>query len=137
MNIRLATLRDLDSCGKLGRISEFELPSGGHLDKTFLENYLGDLFLVVEYNGNVIGYAIGEPLVGKVTLLWFMTIKEKFRGRGLGEKLVKEFEGKCKKLGMEWIILYAPTFNERSVNFYKKQNYNIGKTFFECNKALI
>ncbi|MBI4059326.1 GNAT family N-acetyltransferase [Candidatus Microgenomates bacterium] len=137
MEIRSATKNDLAVCEQLGRIPEFKLPSGGHLGADFLENYLDrDFFLVAEENNEVIGYLIAEPLKGKVAILWFITMKDAARNKGFGTKLLAEFEERAKIRGIEWIVLYAPNFNQQTLKFYQKHGYNLGKSFTECNKQL-
>lgn len=137
ITIRNAVKEDLLQCEKLGQIEEFKLASGGWLDAKFLENYISpDYFLVAENNNQIIGYLIGEPLKGNGVMLCFLVVKENMRKKGIGKKLLKEFEKRCRENGAEWILLYAPTFNEGTVMFYKKRGYNQGKSFFEFNKKL-
>lgn len=136
MIIRPATKNDLATCEKLALIPEFITPSGHHIDIKFLENYLDpNYFLVVENNNQIIGFAIGEPLKGKGFMLLYLTIKKGMQGKGIGKKLLKELENRCKKQGVRWIVLYGPAFNKGTITFYKKTGYySQEKALFEFGK---
>ncbi len=135
MIIRPALKRDLIECGKLGDIPEFELPGGGHIDKKFMENYLDkNFFLVAQENSKIIGYIVGEPLKGGGVIVWYMTIKKGNQGKGFGKKLLSEFEKRCRQNGRNYIELYGPLSNKKTLGFYEKMKYVRGRTFFEFVK---
>lgn len=137
MNIAGATENDLNSCEELSKIKEFEFPSGGTPTVDFFKRYIDPtFFLVARKNDEVVGFILGEELKNKVAMVWYLTVKDSFRGKGIGSNLVLEFEKRSKEKGIEWLILYAPTFTENSVNFYKKHGFNRGKSFYEMNKLL-
>src|SRR3989338_5856600 len=137
MLIRQATKKDLKQCERLGKIPEFELPSGGYMKAQWLESYLDpDFFMIAEEKDRVIGYFLGEKLIGGVGLLWYIMVHKDFRGKGFGTKLLNEFERRVKKRGIDWIVLYGPALNKKTIRFYEKHGYNKGKTFYEFNKVL-
>lgn len=137
MNIRSATEKDLEECAELGRIPEFELPSGGHIGSDSLINYLDpDFFLIAKEDNQIIGYALGERMKGKVGMLWFLMIHKDFRNKGFGVLLLQEFEKRAKTRGVEWLVLYGPALNEATLKFYERHGYNKGKEYYEFNKQL-
>lgn len=138
MIIRPATIEDLKNCEILIKLPEMELPYGGHIDKKFMENYLDpDFFLVMEEKSEIIGLIIGEPLRGKGIMIWYMTIKKDFQGKGFGKKLLTEFEKICREKNRNWIVLYGPTYNKKTVEFYEKMEYKKGKSYFEFVKEFM
>ena len=52
----------------------------------------------------------------------------------MGENLVKAFEEECKKRKLRGVLTYAYN-NEKVLNFFRKNKYNIGHTVVECNKV--
>jgi len=133
--IRPALKKDLVECEKLGDIPEFESPGGDHIDKKFMENYLDkNFFLVVQENSKIIGYIIGEVLRGKGVIIWYFTIKKEGQRKGFGKKLLIEFEKRCKRNGIDWVVLYGPAFNINTLEFYKKMRYVRGNNFYEFVK---
>ena len=136
--IRPAARKDLSACEKLGKIREFRMPTGNYFKIPYLKYYLNkNLFLVAEKNNSIIGLLIAEPIQAKGALLWFFTVKKSDRGKGIGKKLIKEFERNCGKLGIEWIILHAPLENKLTGKFYKKAGYAKGKNLVEFEKLFI
>ncbi len=116
MTIGPAEEKDLEECAELGRIPEFELPSGGFLEAEYLKIYLDpDFFIVAEEGNKIIGYALGEKLKGPLGLLSFLMVSKKQRGKGVGTKLLKDFEKRVKKRGVKWILLYGPYFNKKTL----------------------
>ncbi len=113
MSIRPAIKNDLAACEKLALIPEFVTTEGNYVDKKSLENYLDpNYFLVAENDNQIIGFAVGEPLKGKGFMLLYITIKKGMQGRGIGKKLLKELENRCREQSIRWIELYVPTFNK-------------------------
>ena len=97
--IRPATKEDLPACEQIGQIKEFKNPYEEYAnDAKFMENYLDEnFFLVAEDDDEIIGYIIGEELKGKGVMIWYVTVKEKMRGKGVGKKLLLEFEKRDRK----------------------------------------
>ncbi|MBI4014864.1 MAG: GNAT family N-acetyltransferase [Candidatus Aenigmarchaeota archaeon] len=105
---------------------------GEYPSSDILSNYVNGLFLVAEEGNEVVGYIAGEELRGNVAMIWFFTTNP----RGIGTKLLAEFEKLCRKNAIKYILLYAPTFNEKTLVFYRTTGYNEGLKMTEFNKIL-
>jgi len=137
MLIRPAEKIDLKECERLLRIEEFKWPEGNYPYKNYLKQYLDkDYFLVAEENGKIVGCLFGEPLKGKLAILWYFAVDKKFRNKGIGTKLLSRFEANCKKDGDRWIILYTYSLSKKSLKFYKKRRYHLGNKFVEIEKGI-
>lgn len=79
------------------------------------------LNVVVEEGGEVVGFASG--LVNRkwfnLTDLW---VDERYRGQGLGAKVLVELEEDARKQGVEHIYTWTTAYNSNEV-FYQKQGY--------------
>lgn len=62
-----------------------------------------------------------------------LVVKEKFRRKGVGNLLVKEFEKIAIKNKLKTIDLYADKFQ---INLFKKLNYKRGRTYVAFRKEL-
>lgn len=88
------------------------------------------LALVAEVNGIPVGYLLGgiikQPPVMKIIEIGTITdfaVTKKWRNRGIGSKLLKEFERWCKSRKIKIITLQVADNNKNSINFYKKHNF--------------
>lgn len=85
--------------------------------------------LVAEVRNEVVGYLAGS--VKKVetwrpvkrTELESMYIKNEFRDRGIGTKLVEEFFKWSKGKGVQRALVVAYATNERAIKFYRKMGF--------------
>lgn len=90
----------------------------------------------------------GKKIVGAMTIskhenddkLWFifgLVVKPLFRGRGIGENLVKEAIKKAKVLGAGRIGIFVNKSSKAALNLYKKAGFKINDKFsqeFEAAK---
>ena len=61
---------------------------------------------------------------GKVFFLDDFFIEESFRGRGYGEKALKDLQKYAKKSGIKRIQLMAENTNPKAIEFYRKHKFN-------------
>jgi ribosomal protein S18 acetylase RimI-like enzyme len=135
--IRSAKLADLHSCETLLDSPEFITADGEKWTARWLSNYVDDnFFQVAECNNKIIGCIVGEKLKYNGAVVWLLGIDSNMRGRGIGSNLLKKFEIRAKKIGCEWIIIYADLHNEKTLEFYKKNLYCDGSKYVECLKRL-
>jgi GNAT superfamily N-acetyltransferase len=85
---------------------------------------------VIENKGKIIGYLYGRVTEGyffckkaKYAELESILVKEKFRGKNLGIKLVKDFISWCKKNKVKHIIVEPYTRDKGVLKFYKKAGF--------------
>lgn len=135
MNIKPCKTIDLKQCEDLCNSPELFYPNGGHFTVGHLKHLLNkNYFLIAEEDKKVIGLIFGEKLKAAGSIVWVIVVDKKFRGQGIGKKLLKEFEKNAKQDGCSWTVLYAATNNKKTLDFYKKQKYDIGEKYIECAK---
>lgn len=85
---------------------------------------------VIENNRKIIGYLCGGisrrlsfRKEGKYAELENMLIEKKFRGKGLGIKITKDFLKWCKRNKIDYVSVMASAKNENTLQFYRKQGF--------------
>jgi ribosomal protein S18 acetylase RimI-like enzyme len=139
---RKATLSDLETIRKLNQ--ELCLKENRQYDSTINPDYANtksgeeyfrsrieqpDCFAILaEEEGVAVGYLIGSLIpsedyrtVTKLAEGENMYVKGAFRGRGVGTKLVKQFEVWCREKGVQVIRYVASAENTEGIKFYKTQ----------------
>lgn len=122
---------DIDSLDRLHR---------DYRDKMFLCDYEeiksnnGKVYLAIEDNkaiglimGIIVKYDSNDyldytcPKAGEITEL---VVSSKARGNNIGTKLMKKLEQYFKDNDCKWIHVDVFAYNDRGLNFYKKQGYH-------------
>lgn len=90
---------------------------------------------VIEIDGKIIGYLCGGIVKGlfyrrkaKYAELENMFIDKKYRGKGLGKKLARDFINWCKRNRVDYISLTAFAKNVQALGLYRKlgfKDYNL------------
>lgn len=88
-------------------------------------NLFPDLFLVVECDREVVGYSLGIIEHNIRGHLISIAIDERFRRRGLGEALMREFENKLKTRNISEAVLEVSVNNVAAISLYKKLGYKV------------
>ena len=119
MRIRKATLKDLQKIKQLSKKFSFELDRDW---KELISSKNSEMFLLIN-NEDIIGFT------GLIYYKWNNTIQisnifvnPKFRGQGLGLRLVNFLIDKAKKTKYRCLISEAPSLNP-VVNLYKKTGF--------------
>ena len=66
---------------------------------------LTDLFFTYELDGECVGFVLGEKLLCQGSMLWSVGVLPKYQNTGIGVKLLKHYEEKCKEIGITWLYL--------------------------------
>jgi GNAT superfamily N-acetyltransferase len=66
---------------------------------------LTDLFFTYEIDGKCIGFVFGEKLLCNGSILWGAGVLPEYQNKGIGVRLLKHYENKCKEFGITWIYL--------------------------------
>jgi ribosomal-protein-alanine N-acetyltransferase len=129
VTIRNARLEDCMMCVELSKIEEFTQPDGSHVPYDYLKSYIDEdeMFLVAEVKGRVVGYILGEPLKGKIAYVALLTVDSQVRGKGIGRKLIDAFLKRCSEKELKYVFGFAPKFNKRTIEFYRKCGFKEGK----------
>lgn len=90
------------------------------LEKTSINSY-------IEINSEVIACGRLQENDGKVGQVRFMAVARNHRGKGLGEKILKQLEIVAKEKQLVKIELQA---RENAVKFYEKNGYTIVQSSF-------
>lgn len=98
--------------------------------------------IIVEAEGKVIGYLCGSikinpypfRIASRFAKLNNMFIGKKFRNKGIGEKMVKEFLKWCKEKKADHISVNAFAKNKKAINFYQKLGFKDYSLNLEINK---
>lgn len=136
--IRSCKLEDIKECVKLSKIPELRCPDGDYPPKVLLKSIIkgGQIFLVAEINGKIVGYRMGEKLQGYLGIAHLIVVKKEYQDKGIGRMLLKAFEKECKKRGIRWLITYAYANNKKTLKFFKKNGYYQGSLTYEFVKIL-
>ena len=94
---------------------------------------------VLEVNGDIEGFTSGEyrnTLMGKNCIFHQLIVSEKYRGKGYGEKLLKELEKYFRKKGCKNIQSFVLIKNKKVLKFYKRLKYSFNEEGFIIRKGL-
>ena len=96
--------------------------------------------LVAEYENAVIGMCTAQTLIstaqgGRVGLVEDVVVKEVFRSRGVGRRLLNALEAWCKARGFTRIQLLADQNNSAALGFYDKAGW--GRTDLICLRKMM
>ena len=84
-------------------------------------------------NENLVGLVICEITLNKQAYIWYLIVDENYRGRGIGQKLISELEGKLKSKKIKKIFLNS---SDDSKKFYEKLDFMLGDDVTEMIKYI-
>ena len=109
-------------------VSDWPLTDEG---KEYFQDLINNHYVIVAILDNeIIGYLAGtindkgsyeEIQYGEINN---MLINEKYRGYGVGQKLIYEFKKYCKENDIYNLKVIASAKNINAINFYKKNGFN-------------
>ncbi len=137
LKIRKAMLKDCKACFDLSKSRELLTPQGTPVPLEAFKTIVkaGQILLVAEADKRIEGFAFGEKTTS-ICILWLLAVKKESRSKGIGTKLLKAFEADGKKRKAFAVVLYAPTFNKKTLKFYRNNGYTKGKNFTEFGKRI-
>lgn len=121
VKIHSMTRDDIDSVEEIEREC-FSVP----WTREGIENELSNetaRFFVAEYMGEKAGY-LGMHIVLDECYIANIAVKEKFRRKGIANKLLREGEKTAKNENCAFISLEVRVSNEKAIALYKKRGYN-------------
>jgi ribosomal protein S18 acetylase RimI-like enzyme len=135
MKIRKAKLADAKSCIALTKTPEFIFPG----DNKFVEKYLADfikkgIFYVAEDKSEIVGFVSAQITIGKELWVDMIVVRNEWRGKGTGTKLIQFILKLAKRKSMKMVFLDAPAFNKKTLRFYKKIGLKKEKKFIWFTK---
>jgi ribosomal protein S18 acetylase RimI-like enzyme len=129
MIIRKAELKDVKQCEEISNIKEFKMPNGDVPEAKYFEQSLNNIFFVAEEEKKILGLILGTKLTKEFVYLDTLTVRKEARGKKIGEKLLNVFRDELKKQKVKQYFLIAPSFNEKTLNFYRKNGLLEGKQY--------
>ena len=139
MIVRNAKLMDIEGCVAISHIPEFSYlhkASDADSKKYLMEFYKKGIILIAEDKNKIVGFIIGEFMLGNFIWIDGLTVRMDYRGKGIGKKLFNKFRDVLKAKGIEHIYLMAPKFNKNTIKFYKSIGLKEGKEFIEFSKDI-
>ena len=140
IEIRKATVDDIPAI--FGLIQELAVFENGlenvtnsveqmKAEKDFFDCY------VAENNGEIIGmalyYFVYYTWVGKALYLDDLYVKEAYRGKGIGKKLMQKMmevarDEKCHRMRLQVL-----NWNSKAIDFYRKTGFTVDQEWYNCD----
>lgn len=114
--VRRMRREDLDAVAEIERLS-FSLPWSRSMLEQGISNDL-DHYLIIEKWGQLAGYINFRFLAGEGEIER-IAVHPRFRGQGLGRKLMEAMEEYGKSQGVTDITLEVRNSNEKAINLYE------------------
>lgn len=109
---------------------------------TSIENQLSSeqtIFMIHEENGEAAGFALGTQVCGEAEL-YRIAVSDKFRRRGIGERLLTDFLEQCRKRGAGKVFLEVRSRNIPAISLYEKAGFEkiaVRKGYYGDDDAVI
>ncbi|RJO59389.1 N-acetyltransferase [Candidatus Parcubacteria bacterium] len=136
LKIRKAKLSDCPAVHRLAKTPGLTNPGGKAPNINWLKLLTKNrgIFLVASLNHKIVGFILGEKLIGIAVMVWLMAVEKNLRGQGIGRALVKAFEKTCLQQGRNLFVAYAYAKNPVIIKMLKKYGFNQGNLFYEFLK---
>jgi len=118
---RSMTLDDIDTIARIERESFTSPWSADAFRMELSQNHFAK-YMVLEQNGETIGYG-GMWIIVDEAHITNIAIREPYRGRGLGERLLREMMRTAAWLGAIRITLEVRVTNDRAQSLYRKLGF--------------
>ncbi len=81
--------------------------------------------VVAEVDGRMVGSCEVDPRPGRMSHVGSLgiSVRDGYRGVGIGQELMREAEAQAKSLGVELLILEVFSINDRAIHVYKKMGF--------------
>jgi ribosomal-protein-alanine N-acetyltransferase len=121
--IRTIKTKDMPAIYEIEQASFKEPYPPAYLDN--LASYASDTFLVVEENGQVVGYVIATIETNYLGHIISIAVHPEHRGKGLGKLLMKNIIDLLARKGISTIRLEVRRSNIVAQRLYKKFRFNL------------
>jgi ribosomal protein S18 acetylase RimI-like enzyme len=123
MTIRTFAPADTEPVVQLWRDCNLVVPQNDPLTDIELKlAHQPELFLVAEYEGQIVGSAMGG-YDGHRGWIYYLAVAPGFRRRGLGRQLVEAVAGRLKAIGCPKLNLMVRGTNLEVLEFYKRLGF--------------
>ena len=125
--IRQAKLYDVPAISRIEQASFDEPWSAAEITKDVTSNDSNVYVAVLESDGEKAGYAEMRTVAGEAQI-YNIVIDKPFRGRGLGEMMLRHLIGRARESGCSLITLEVRGSNETAMELYSKLGFReVGK----------
>ncbi len=119
--VRDAEPRDIDDVYRVELLSFRSPYPRWYLE--VLRALAGTMFLVADYCGLLVGYAVAIPRKSGVCHLASIAVDPKYRRKGIGSALLASIEHVCWSMGYDTVILEVEEGNEPAITLYRLFGY--------------
>lgn len=109
---------------------------------TSLENQLASprtVYIICEEEGEPVGYVLGTVVCGEAEL-YRIAVLDRFRRRGIGDRLMAEFLEECLARNTEKVFLEVRSRNFSAISLYEKTGFeriSVRKGYYGDDDAVI
>ena len=119
---------------------EYDVPTLSQFEQRFLHITESHPWLVWEEEGNILGYAYGEPAFVRAAYQWAadlaIYLAPQAQGKGIGRKLYTAAEDILRKQGYFLCYGVVTSANEKSCAFHEAMGYKKTALFSNCGFKL-
>ena len=137
--VKNATPKDAKILEKMSRgTREITMAGGRTLGLKYFQTIIQyGIVLIAEIDKKISGFLLAEVYdKTKLSVLTYLVIRPEYRGFGTGTKLMKDYLNRCKKRKIRLVSLFAPKFNKKTLEFYKRLDFKKDKEYILFFKDL-
>lgn len=129
MDYIIETCKDGDAHYIIDRLVEYNLSQVPTKQEVLFDTFDKN---ITDDNGNIIAGCVARMYCWNVAYIDTLWVDETYRGKGLGTKLLEEFERTAKTKGC--YLIHLDTFDFQAKEFYEKQGYRVYGILEDCPK---
>jgi len=129
IKILKAKIEDIEVCVKLAKTKELQYAPGLFpSEKELKSGARHGLFYVAKVEDKIVGFVLGYILSRQSGYIDLLVVEEKYRGQGIGTKLLSKIKKKMhqEEINNAWLIAHE---NQKDVEFYLKKHFKQGDRF--------
>ena len=130
MNYKIESCKDGDADYIIDRLVEYNLAKVPAKQKVLFETLDKK---ITDDNGNIIAGCVAKMYCWNVAYIDTLWVDSKYRGKGLGARLLAEVEKTAKAKGC--YLIHLDTFDFQVKVFYKTQGYKVFGVLEDCPKG--
>ncbi|PMB77169.1 MAG: ribosomal-protein-alanine N-acetyltransferase [Fervidicoccus fontis] len=121
-SIESASMRDLKEVYEIELSSFPRYPYSISVLVSFLTLF-PELFLIARHEERIVGYIAGFMEKEDRGHIASIAVRQEYRGRGIGRKLLEEEENKMRNLNVKEVVLEVSENNEVAIRLYTSMGY--------------